>query len=290
MTPGTKDPSLRLLAIFAHPDDESFGPGGTLALYAQRAVAVHLICATRGEVGAAPPDLLADHADVGSMREAELVCAAGHLGLTGVHFLGYRDSGMPGSDDNQHPQALAAASIEEVAQRLVWWIRRIRPQVVITFDPIGGYRHPDHVAIHQATVRAFMDAGDPKVMPEAGKAYRPQKLYFSTFPRRWLRWMVRLMPWLRRDPRRFGQNRDIDLVDIASQTFPIHTRIDVRSVARLKEKASACHASQGGLPRTGIIGWLVRQASGSENFMRAVPPAASALRESDLFAGVSVDG
>ncbi|MCJ7513153.1 MAG: PIG-L family deacetylase [Anaerolineales bacterium] len=278
---------LRLLAVFAHPDDESFGPGGTLALYAQRGVEVHLICATRGEVGAAPAELLAPHADIASLRESELRCAAGHLGLAGVHFLGYRDSGMPGSADNRHPQALAAAPLEEVAHRLVWWFRRLRPQVVITFDPIGGYRHPDHIAIHRATIQAFDQAGDADFMPEAGPAHQADKLYYASLPRRALRLIVRLMPLVRRDPRHFGQNGDIDLVDIAAQDFPIHTRINIRPVARLKAQASACHASQGGMPRSGIMGWLLRLAGGSETFTRAVPPADPGLREDDLFTDIS---
>jgi N-acetyl-1-D-myo-inositol-2-amino-2-deoxy-alpha-D-glucopyranoside deacetylase len=86
-----------LLAVLAHPDDESFGMGGTLALYASRGVDVYLVCATRGEVGEADEKHLKDFSSIGEMREAELRCAAGILGLKGVFFLGYRDSGMPGS-------------------------------------------------------------------------------------------------------------------------------------------------------------------------------------------------
>src|SRR3990172_2343447 len=172
-----------MLAVLAHPDDESFGPGGTLALYASRGVQVHLLCATRGEVGTVSPELMAGHATIGDLRQAELECAASHLGLAGVHFLGYRDSGMPGSPDNRHPQALAAAPIEQVAAAVVEWIRRIRPQVVITFDPIGGYRHPDHIACHNATVLAFEAAGDAARFPASLPAYRPPTPYFHTFPR-----------------------------------------------------------------------------------------------------------
>ncbi len=112
----------RLLAVFAHPDDETFGAGGTLALYARRGVEVHLVCATRGEVGEAPPDLKG-FPTVGAMRESELRCAAEILGLKGVYFLGYRDSGMPGSPDNTHPQAFAAAPLEETARATARFIR-----------------------------------------------------------------------------------------------------------------------------------------------------------------------
>src|SRR5512136_1210059 len=147
--------SLTMLVCLAHPDDETFGMGGTLALYARRGVQVHLVCATRGEVGEVDQELLQGFSSVGERRESELCCAADILGLAGVYFLDYRDSGMPGTPDNQHPNALAAQPIDEVASRLVNYIRRLKPQVMVTFDPIGGYRHPDHVAIHQATVRAF---------------------------------------------------------------------------------------------------------------------------------------
>src|SRR5512137_2723353 len=175
-----------ILSVLAHPDDESFGMGGTLALYATRGAAVHLVCATRGEVGEVDPEHLRDYASIGELRETELRCASGHLGLAGVHFLDYRDSGMPGSPDNQHPQALAAQPLEQVAACVAQYIRKIRPQVVLTFDPIGGYYHPDHVAMHKATVRAFALAGDPSFVVEQNgirsslPSYSPQKMYFHT--------------------------------------------------------------------------------------------------------------
>ena len=176
----TDQPHLRLLAVLAHPDDESFGMGGTLALYAQRGVAAYLVCATRGEAGSMDADCLDGFNDISERREFELRCAAQELGLTEVHFLGYRDSGMPGSPDNQHPQALVAAPLEEVVAKVAHYIRLLRPQVVLTFDPIGGYRHPDHIAIHQATVRAFQTAGDPAMYPDDLPPYQPQKLYYHT--------------------------------------------------------------------------------------------------------------
>jgi LmbE family N-acetylglucosaminyl deacetylase len=280
----------RLLAVLAHPDDESFGPGGTLALYARRGVEVHLACATRGEVGMVSDELLAGHADVGALREHELRCAAGHLGLTGVHFLEYRDSGMPGSEDNHHPRALAAAPIDEVAAQVTQLIRRLRPQVVITFDPIGGYRHPDHIAIHRATLAAFEDSGNPARFPDRGQAYQPLKLYYHTFGRRFLRLMVRAMPLFGRDPHRFGRNGDIDLAEIATQDFPLHAFIDFRQVADAKARAGACHASQDGPPTSGLMGLFFRLAGGSETFMRAYPPPPPGLRETDLFEGVSKEG
>jgi LmbE family N-acetylglucosaminyl deacetylase len=279
-----------LLAVFAHPDDESFGPGGTLALYARRGCQVHLICATAGEAGTPQNGAHFEHTALADLRAAELRCAAEKLGLRQVHFLGYRDSGMEGSPENRHPQALIMAPVDQVAGEVAHLIRQIKPQVVITFDPIGGYRHPDHIAIHRATVLAFEMAGQPESGQAALAAFRPQKLYFHTMPRRWLRAALWLLPLLGRDPHHFGANRDIDLADFANVDFPIHARINCRSVANLKAEASACHASQGGAIGGGALRGLMWLVDGGEDFMRAIPPAPPRLRERDLFDGVSLSG
>lgn len=276
----------RLLAVLAHPDDESFGPGGTLAFYAQDGVEVHLICATRGDVGEIPPEMQLNAEETARMREDELRCAAAELGLTEVHLLGYRDSGMPGSSDNNHPAALAAAPVAEVAEKVAGLMRQIHPQVVITHDPIGGYRHPDHIAIHKATVDAFNSVREEMEGASAPLNSRPQKLYYHTFPRQFLRFMVRLLPLFGKNPRKFGQNEDIDLLEISRVDFPIHARIDFRRVADLKEKASACHQSQQGPSSGGFFGVLMRLFSGPETFTRAYPPAPDKLRERDLFESV----
>ena len=279
-----------LLFVGAHPDDESFGPGGTLAHYALQGVKVYYACATRGEVGAAAPEHMAGFESPADMRWSELTCAAEALRLAGVIHLGYRDSGMPGSTNNTEPDALAAAPLDEVTSRVVKLIRDLRPQVVMTFDPIGGYRHPDHIAIHNATVKAFQAAGDPTQYPEAGPAYQPQKLYYEVFPRRLLRLAVRLMPLFGRDPHRFGQNQDVDLASLAEVDFPIHARIPISAeAARAKSAASACHRSQlGGMPADrGLMGLAMRVFQGQEVFMRAQPLVANGrLHETDLFQGV----
>lgn len=292
MTVQTNGRGLTLLAVLAHPDDETFGMGGTLALYARRGVAVHLVCGTRGEVGEMDPRLMKGFNSIGERREAELRCAAEKLGLAGVHFLDYRDSGMPGSADNRHPDALAAAPVDEVAGRIASFIRLLRPQVVVTFDPIGGYRHPDHIAIHVATVQAFHSAGlasnDPD--PDARVPYTPQKLYFHTFSRAWLRAMLRVARLLGRDPRRWGTNRDIDMMAVAEVDFPIHASINTAPVAGVRDEAVACHASQGaGSLNTGIFALLRRWLASQEQFMRAFPAAPEGLKETDLFAGVVAD-
>ena len=276
----------RLLAVLAHPDDESFGPGGTLALYAQEDVEVHLICATRGDVGAIPPEMQLNAEETAHMRLDELRCAAAQLGLTEVHILGYRDSGMPGSSDNKHPEALAAAPVAEVAEKVADLMRQIRPQVVITHDPVGGYHHPDHIAVHKAAVEAFNSVRGELEGTSAPLKSCPQKLYYHTFPRRFLRIMVRLLPLFGKNPRKFGRNEDIDLLEISRDDFPIHARIDFRQVAEIKEKASACHQSQQGPSSGGLFGLLMRLFSGPETFTRAYPAAEDRLRERDLFDGV----
>ncbi len=276
-----------LLAVLAHPDDETFGMGGTLAYYARRGVAVHLICATRGEVGEMDAQYLQGFQSAADRRESELRCAAGLLGLAGVHFLGYRDSGMPGSPDNSHPQALAAQPVDQVAGEVAQYIRALRPQVVITFDPIGGYRHPDHIAIHQATVKGFTMAGDSTQKWGDLPAYQPAKLYFQTISRGLLRLIVRVMRLIGKDPRKFGKNQDIDLASIAEVNFPTNAKINYRQVAQIRDQASACHASQGGSGLVGgVFGVIRRWFAANEMYMRAYPPPQDGVIEKDLFAGV----
>ena len=274
-----------LLAVFAHPDDETFGPGGTLALYARRGVAVHLLCATRGEVGEAPAGLRG-YASKAEMREAELRCASEALGLKSVRFLGYRDSGMPGSPDNRHPQATVAAPPRELARSIACHVRELKPQVVITFDPIGGYRHPDHIAVQRGTLEAFRLAGDDGVDLDGLPAHRAQKLYYHTFPRALLRLVVRVLRLLRRDPSRFGQNRDVDLASLANVDFPIHATVDIRPVLDVKARAAACHASQSaGIP-SGPAALLLHLFGAHEHFMRAIPEQPPRKMERDLFLGI----
>ncbi len=284
---GAKRPTL--LAVLAHPDDETFGMGGTLALYASRGVDVHLACATRGEVGTVDEDCLEQYASIAELREDELRCAADKLGLRGVHFLGYRDSGMPGSEDNNHPLALAAAPRVEVVEKVVGCIRELRPQVVITFDPIGGYRHPDHLAIQAATVEAFAAAGDPQAFPETLPAYQPQRLFFQTMSRRFLRMAVRVMPIFGQDPHRFGRNKDIDIASFAVEDFPIHAVIDYSRVAKERVEAARCHASQGGTAMSsGLQGWIMRLGRSRELFMQAYPEPVDGKKVKDLFEGVEI--
>jgi N-acetyl-1-D-myo-inositol-2-amino-2-deoxy-alpha-D-glucopyranoside deacetylase len=279
-----------LLAVLAHPDDESFGTGGTLAYYARQGAQVYLVCATRGEVGEMDARFMEGYHSIAERREDELRCAARTLGLSEVFFLDYRDSGMPGSPDNRHLQALVAQPQAQVAAAIVHYLRKLRPQVVITFDPIGGYHHPDHIAIHNATVQAFHDAALDQDFGDGLAPFQAQRLYFHTMPRGFLRWMVRLMPLLGRDPHKFGQNGDIDLAAIAAVDFPTNALIDYRAVFEVRDQAAACHASQNGasIGGRGLTGWLRKTFAAHEQYMRAYPPVQPDEKVShDLFQGVT---
>ena len=276
---------LCLMVVLAHPDDESFGMGGTLAWYASRGLEVRLVCATRGEVGEVEPDLLQGFKSVADLRVHELSCAARKLGLTSVDYLGYRDSGMQGSSDNKNPKSLYLAPLEKVAEKIVILMKKYQPQVMITFDPVGGYLHPDHVAVNRAAEKAFFMLQKKN----AGKVgnYCPQKLYFHTMPVGVFKYFVKLMPLLGMNPRQFGKNKDIDLTQIISREFPTHARINYREVAELREQAAACHASQGGGRSTNLLMQILDKFFGNnDTFMRAYPQPVKGYIENDLFEGI----
>jgi LmbE family N-acetylglucosaminyl deacetylase len=273
-----------ILVVLAHPDDESFGMGGTLAYYSSKGVAVHLICATRGEAGTVDPEFLQKHKTIAKLREAELRCAAKALGLASVIFLDYRDSGMAGSPDNKHRQSLVMAPIDKVAAKVAVHIRRLRPQVVLTFDPVGGYHHPDHIAIHKATVKAFNEV---RAAAKPAGAYKPEKLFYNALSRRRLRWIVRWMRLQGSDPTRVGRNKDIDLVMLTRDAdTPPHVAVNYRSVQDRKDLADACHASQQGgrFARLSLMELYWRLVGRKDHFTRAFPSAADEYRASDLFA------
>jgi len=262
-------PTPTILAVLAHPDDESFGMGGTLALYAERGAKVYLVCATKGEAGTVDPEHLGGFGSIAELREQELRCAAQALGLQEVFFLGYRDSGMPGMEANTHPQAQINAPLAEVAAKVGEYVQSLQPEILLTFDPIGGYRHPDHLHIQQATVLAFEQAR------QRPGAHLPSRFYFHTIPRGFLRFSVALIRLFGGDPTRWGRNKDINLASLAEVDFPTHVRIRYSSVSQKKTLASACHASQGGSQmRRGVLGWVFRLLGESDTFMRYYPPPA----------------
>jgi mycothiol S-conjugate amidase len=283
----------RLLLAFAHPDDESFGPAGTILHYAGLGVAVHYVCATRGEVGSVDPALLDGYTSLAELRSEELNCAAHHLDLAGLHLLNYCDSGMENSPENQNPACLFQAPLEEVGVKITRLIRQIRPQVVITFNPTGGYFHPDHIKMHQATTLAFHAAGDPEQFSPQLKQglapYQPQKLYYTTIPQGLVKLMAKLLPLFGQDPAALGRNKDINLKRIAEVEQTVTTKIKVTPYFEARQRAAHCHASQLSGQRNFIPDFLTRWLFQYDMYTRVVPQFENGRLEHDLFAGIIDD-
>ena len=274
-----------LLAIFAHPDDEAFGTGGTLSRYAAEGNQVYLVCATRGEVGEISDPSFATPETLGQVREGELRCAAETMGISELIFLDYRDSGMAGTPENQDPRAFVNAPAEEVVSRLVKIIRRLRPQIIATFEPYGGYGHPDHIAIHNHTVKAFHASADDGLFPEHGSAWQAQRLYYTAIPRSFFIEMRQQMQALGID------TSDLDRFDDPKIGWPdeqVNVWMDISSTVHAKWEALSCHRTQFGpgnlfrrLPEE-----RVRRMMSTECFTLAWPDPEPGLRLPGLFAGL----
>ena len=170
--------SWSVLAVFAHPDDESLVAGGTLARYAAEGARTALLCATRGEWGPISDDALADYETLGQVRERELRAACDVLGIDWLRFLDLEDACVTA--------VIGTEEEAEVLDKIVRAIRELRPQTIITFGPDGLYGHEDHIAIGRLTARARTLAADPTVFPqhlsEGLTAHYAGKLWFATFP------------------------------------------------------------------------------------------------------------
>lgn len=273
-----------LLAVLAHPDDESFGPGGTLARYTREGVDVHIAIATDGVAGSVAPGFEEDQAELVAVRAQELETAVNILGAT-LHTLNYRDSGYINNPANEHPAAFINGDFQQQVGRIVQLIREIQPQVVITHDETGGYYHPDHIHCHKITTAAFHAAGDPRQYPEIGPApWQPQRLYYTAFSNRMVKLYIMLIRLRRQDPTRLGRNKDIDLTKLGVDPAHIGAVIDYRPYWEVKQAASAAHASQGGggLSRRMPI-WLQKRFFGKDTFIRAYPPLENGHKDKDLF-------
>ena len=261
------------MCVLAHPDDESLGTGGALAKCAAEGVATYLVTATRGERGrfgdrqSPGPDI------VGKAREAELLAAATELGLREVRFLDYPDGGLDRVD--------TAEAIEKIAGHL----RRVRPQVVITFGPEGAYGHPDHIAISQLTTAAIVCAADPSfgLQPAVGEPHRVAKLYFIAWsPKKWAAYQTAL--------RKLVVNVDGEERQAAPwPDWAITTVIDTSRVWPAVWRAVSCHETQ-----MAIHGKLAelsnehqRSLWGTQEFYRVFSGVnGGRVQESDLFEGL----
>ncbi|RME44305.1 MAG: GlcNAc-PI de-N-acetylase [Chloroflexi bacterium] len=258
-----------LLGVFAHPDDESFGPGGTLAKYAREGVDVHVCILTDGAAGEVDPAMLARSgcSSLAELRARELACACRVLGVS-LHQLDYGDSGMDGKAGNGIRPNLASTPVEEVAQELARLILALRPQVILTHGPTGEYFHPDHIHVHRAVIKA-LENDEVAALPEL-------RVYSSAIPAATMRWAILLLRLFGRDPTRFGENGDIDLTRVGTPDHEITVRLDVKPYYEIKRQASSCHASQGGGGGFGarwIPGFVLRALNRYEHFVQIAPPA-----------------
>jgi mycothiol S-conjugate amidase len=283
--------NVTLLAVRPHPDDESSATGGMLAYYSARGVRTGVVICTGGEEGPIhDPDLdpVADMPRLREIRAREVRDACTILGVATLQMLGYRDSGMPRTPANQHPEAFCNADSVEAAGRLVRIIRALRPLIVVTEPPGGLYAHPDHIMCHQVSVDAFHAAGDAQAYPEAGAPWQAAKLYAiaQIDDGGWEDLRPALaaagikMAWLER--RRPSTRRP------GPETATV--ALDVRPYSEIQRRALLAHRTQ--IPRDGFLVSLPtdlhRRAFATAYFLRLHPPSAPGEHEPDLLSGLNV--
>ncbi|MDQ3399578.1 MAG: PIG-L family deacetylase [Chloroflexota bacterium] len=216
-----------LVTVFAHPDDETFAAGGSVASAVDAGARVVAICATRGEAGEIADPSLATPETLGEVREAELRAACAELGVHDVRFLGYRDSGMEGSAGNADPRSFATARDDEVVERIAAHFAELRPDVVVTFEPGGVYGHPDHRKISRCATAAF-DRVPGVRLYYAG----PSRSAFMT---------------LLSEMRAAGVEQPFPFEDSGTLGMPdedVTTLVDVRPQLARKKRALAAHRTQ----------------------------------------------
>ena len=229
----------RLLGIFAHPDDEDM-IAGTLLRYHSLGVETGLVCATRGEVGDIADSVLATPDNLGQVREDEMRTAAETLHVDQLWFLGYRDSGVAGTPNNQDTRALMKARAAKVIGELVAIIRQFRPQVIVTFDESSSYKHPDRLAVYKYATGAFHSAADGVQYPEFGSAHATSKLYYAAFARRQVLMMTE---WLQ-DQAYEGFVWDLDVEKMSFVENQIDVILDVEAWQGIKAEAAGKHRTQ----------------------------------------------
>jgi N-acetyl-1-D-myo-inositol-2-amino-2-deoxy-alpha-D-glucopyranoside deacetylase len=280
------DTRLTLMTVHAHPDDEAIGTGGLLARYAAEGMQTVLVTCTDGAVGEIVDPTLATPESLVEVRAGELRAAADLLGVAALHCLGYRDSGMMGTPENDDPASFWQADLDEATGRLVALIREHRPQVLVTYDENGFYGHPDHIQANRVTVAAFHAAGDPARYPEQGIApWAPSKLYYTAIP------ISRMLAFGRR-LRELGIEApfadDPAELEIGTPDERIVATVDARAYAQVKRDALAIHRSQVG-PNTFFLllpppVW--EETMGTEYFERPISTVPAPDQEDDLFAGL----
>ncbi len=282
---------LRLLTVHAHPDDEASKGAPTVAKYAAEGIPATLVCCTGGEAG----DILNPAMDRPEVRERlaevrmeELQASVEAIGYDRLDLLGYHDSGMPDTPENERPDNFWNASIDEAVGRLVAVIRRDRPQVIVTYgDDQRNYAHPDHLRVHDISVIAFDRAGDPAHYPELGEPWQPLKLYYTV-------WSRRRMLAVHEKFGELGLESPFDedwlaRVNDFHQDDRITTQVEIGDFYPVREKALLAHATQVdpnerfwfGLPTD-----VVRDLHPWDDYILARTLVESDVPETDLFAGV----
>lgn len=281
-------PDRCILSVHAHPDDEASKGAPTIARYSATGVRSVLVTCTGGEAG----DILNPAMDRPEVRDNlhavrldELRRAADIIGYDEVVLLGYRDSGMPDSEANAHPEAFANVELDEAVSALVGIIRRTRPQVILTYgDDQQGYPHPDHLRVHDISVPAFEFAGDASYRPELGEPFAPSKLYYSV-------WSMRRIRATHEKFLELGLESPYssEWFERPDQDHRVTTSIDIAEHYEIRLEALRAHATQVdptspfwfGLPPE-----VAREVHPYEDFILAHSRVDTTVPESDLFAGI----
>tara|TARA_B100000902_G_scaffold390186_1_gene438678 strand:+ start:2029 stop:2865 length:837 start_codon:yes stop_codon:yes gene_type:complete len=232
-----------MMTIHAHPDDESSKGAGSVALYSDAGVKATLVCCTGGEEGDIlnpAMDLPEVRENIGAVRREELAKAAKIIGYRDVHYLGYRDSGMPESEANNNPDCFANAPLDEAVERLVRLIREEKPHVIVTYpDDQQGYQHPDHLKVFDISIPAWEAAGDPTKFLQSGDPWTPLKLYYTT----WSRARIEALHAMFKKLELESPFNDA-WFDRPSQDHRITTKINVSDHSQRRTDALLAHATQ----------------------------------------------
>ncbi len=267
-----------LLLVHAHPDDEAITTGGVMLKARAGGHRVVLVTATRGEVGEIyNMDEASSRPRLGEIREKELEDAARILGVNRGEFLGYRDSGMAGTSDNQNPASFHQASIDEAAGKLIEVLREERPEVIVTYPEDGTYGHPDHIKAHHVT-NAALDK-----MLRASESWTPKKLYYAAIPRSLMQAFMDALP---EEAKQQQQQSTIQITGTPDEL--VTTAVDVSDFIDRKKEAFLAHTSQND-PNSWFATMqdqIFRVAFGTEHYQLARGKPGMALPEDDLFSGV----
>ncbi len=231
-------PTFDILWILAHPDDETFGAAGTMAWAKDRGLRIAYVCTTRGEAGQIRDPEVGTTGVLGAIREQELRAAMAIIGLDELRLLGYRDSGMENTPDNEDPRALLQQPEETLVAHLVAHIRDLRPTTVITFGPEGIYGHPDHILTGRLTDRAVELAADPDYLPRLLQPWPAVALYHHAAPRE------RMLGMLDDPSQPLGEISETSRNNLGTPMADITHRFDISAWLRLKRRAVAAHRSQ----------------------------------------------